>query len=73
MVEAKKCNKCGKSLDMIESINTGHIEIPFFYGSKRDGDKMIISLCSECYDKLIDSFAESCEIKPEVKEFLKRI
>ena len=40
------CNFCGKTLDTCEELNLGNLEIPFYYGSKRDGDKMKFALCS---------------------------
>ena len=50
------CNFCGKTLDTCDEINLGNLELPFFYGSKHDGDNMKFSLCSGCYDKLADEF-----------------
>ena len=38
------CNFCGKTLDTCDEINLGNLELPFFYGSKRDGDKMKFSV-----------------------------
>lgn len=40
------CNFCGKTLDTCDETNLGNLELPFFYGSKRDGDYMKFSLCS---------------------------
>lgn len=59
------CNFCGKTLDACDEINLGNLELPFFYGSKRDGDKMKFSLCSGCYDKLADEFMSRCKHEPK--------
>lgn len=67
------CNFCGKTLDTCDEINLGNLELPFFYGSKRDGDKMKFSLCSGCYDKLADEFMSRCKHNPLVVPFAPRV
>lgn len=62
------CNFCGKTLNEIDENNLGNIQMPFFYGSKRDGDLMKFSLCSECYDKLADEFISRCKHEPKIVE-----
>lgn len=64
------CNFCGKTLDEIDEFNYGNLQLPFFYGSKRDGDRMKFSLCSECYDKLADEFMSRCKHEPEIEEMI---
>lgn len=63
------CNFCGKTLDTCDEFNLGNLEMPFYYGSKRDGDKMKFSLCSECYDKLADEFMSRCKHEPKIVPF----
>lgn len=58
------CNHCGQKLDEIDACNLGELRIHFYYGSKRDGDTMKISLCSRCYDELADRFIDECMIDP---------
>lgn len=60
------CNFCGKTLDVCDEFNLGDITIPFFYGSKRDGDYLNFSLCSSCYDKLTDEFIARCKHEPKI-------
>lgn len=60
------CNFCGKTLDKFDELNLGNMQVSFFYGSKRDGDSMRFSLCSECYDKLADEFISRCKHEPKI-------
>lgn len=60
------CNFCGKTLDACDETNLGNLELPFFYGSKRDGDYMKFSLCSGCYDKLADEFMSDANTNPSL-------
>lgn len=62
------CNFCGKTLNEIDAFNLGDLNVPFFYGSKHDGDRMSFSLCSECYDKLADEFISRCKHEPAITE-----
>lgn len=34
------------------------------YGSKHDGSMLDLDICPDCFDKLIDGFAEKCAINP---------
>lgn len=63
------CNFCGKTLDTCEELNLGNLEILFYYGSKRDGDKMKFALCSNCYDRLADEFMSRCKHEPKIVPF----
>lgn len=61
------CNCCGKKLTVENGIaveESCHIEIPWGYFSKRDGENHIFDLCEECYDKIICGFA----VPPMVEE-----
>ncbi len=62
------CNFCGETLDACDEYNLGSLVIPFYYGSKRDGDQMTFSLCSSCYDKLADEFIARCKHEPKIIE-----
>lgn len=60
------CNFCGKTLDPCDEANLGDLTVRFFYGSKRDGDQMNFSICSDCVDKLTDEFIARCKHKPQI-------
>lgn len=49
------CNKCGKRLDMWDIQNDFSINLELGYGSKYDGERVTINLCTDCIDNLIDS------------------
>ena len=58
MADFKRCNKCGKELLEYEiplSINTY-----FGYGSVHDGDRLVLDLCQDCVDELVDMIKEKC-------------
>ena len=61
------CNFCGKTLDICDEANLGDLTIRFLYGSKRDGDRMIFSLCSDCLDNLTDEFIARCKHEPKIE------
>lgn len=49
-----KCTKCGKEFDLWdEQLNASFTKIPT-YGSKYDGETISISLCTDCFDKVVD-------------------
>lgn len=54
------CNKCGKSFDEYDKSNGASMYTIAGYGSKYDGEEILIDLCCDCMDKLI----ESCIIYP---------
>lgn len=60
-----RCNVCGKT---VEHVFEGQMPISIHdrvgYGSKHDGSMLDLDICSECFDKLIDSFTEKCVINP---------
>ena len=61
------CNFCGKTLDTCDEANLGELTVRFFYGSKRDGDRMKFSMCSDCVDKLTDEFIARCKHAPTIE------
>lgn len=61
------CDFCCKTLDTCDEANLGNRTIRFLYGSKRDGERMIFSLCSDCVDKLTDEFISRCKHKPQIE------
>ena len=61
------CNFCGKTLDVCDEANLGELTVRFFYGSKRDGDRMKFSMCSDCVDKLTDEFIARCKHAPTIE------
>ena len=63
------CNLCGKELDMFEEVTTSHVDIPFFYGSKYDGEHLKLSLCATCYDQIADNLISACKVKPEFENY----
>ena len=60
------CNFCGKTLDACDEANLSNLTVRFCYGSKRDGDLMKYSLCSDCVDKLTDEFISRCKHEPKI-------
>ena len=63
-----KCNKCGKEFDFWDTQE----EICFIhnvgYGSKRDGEKIKLRLCCDCFDEIADIIEPMCVISPVVNE-----
>jgi len=65
-----RCNVCGKTVEQVfEGLMPISIHDRVGYGSKHDGSMLDLDICSDCFDKLIDSFVEKCAIKP-IKENL---
>lgn len=63
------CNFCGKTLDSMDEDVLGEQQIVFPYGTKRDGDRMIFVICSDCIDKLADEFVSRCKHEPKIVPF----
>lgn len=54
------CNRCGKKFRS-EDVHAGYsIHKKITYGSKFDGEDLVLDLCIDCMDNLI----MSCEIPP---------
>lgn len=58
----KYCNCCGKEYDYWDYNEDISIHRYVGYGSKYDGDEILINICCECFDKLV----ESCKIPPQM-------
>ena len=56
----RKCNKCGKDFDDLDTQEEFSIHTTLGYGSKYDGDVLQLDLCCDCMGKLIDA----CKISP---------
>lgn len=54
------CNICGKEFDEFDQNNGCVFLSRMCYGSKYDGKSIVLDMCVDCADNLI----ESCKIKP---------
>ena len=64
------CNQCGKNMKVEKGIlmeGCCHIETPFSYFSRKDGQRYLFDLCDECYDKIIAEFSVPVEIREETE------
>ena len=65
-----RCNVCGKTAEQVfEGQMLISIHERIGYGSKHDGSMLDLDICSDCFDKLIDGFAEKCAINPLKENF----
>lgn len=65
-----RCNVCGKTVEQVfENQMLISIHERIGYGSKHDGSILDLDICSDCFDKLIDSFTEKCAINPIRERF----
>ena len=66
-----RCNVCGKT---VEQVFEGQMVISIHdrvgYGSKHDGSMLDLDICSDCFDKLIDSFYRKMCYQSYEREFL---
>ena len=60
MEEKRFCNKCGKELDEWDVQEDFSIFRHLGYGTRHDGETLLLQMCCECMDKLIDE----CEVSP---------
>lgn len=56
----KRCNRCGKTLDLWDVQEDFRIRRHLGYGTKYDGDILDLQICCKCMDKMI----EECAITP---------
>ena len=56
------CNKCGKEFDETDVACGFHVKQRIGYGSVHDTDWLVLDLCCDCLDNLIDL----CKIAPIV-------
>ena len=65
-----RCNVCGKTIEQVfENQMLISIHDRIGYGSKYDGSMLDLDICSDCFDKLNDGFAEECAINPIKENF----
>lgn len=50
----KRCTMCGKKLDAVDVYGNFSFQHRVGYGSKHDGDMVCLTLCSDCFDRIID-------------------
>lgn len=63
-MDKKKCNMCGKEFDCWDEQENFCFEHKIGYGSIHDGEQIIINLCCDCFDKVIDVVVPMCETNP---------
>ena len=63
-----RCNKCNKKFDQFD-IAQGFSQYHIIgYGSKYDGGRLAVDLCSDCMDDLIDIMKDEFVIPPIILE-----
>lgn len=61
MPEEIVCNMCGKPLDIFDRESNFTMVVPKIgYGSRHDGQKCKLQICSKCFDQLVSY----CEVSP---------
>lgn len=55
-----RCNVCGKTFDQADRNQHFTMYARIGYGSKYDGDELMLDICTDCMDSLIDR----CVISP---------
>lgn len=50
------CNQCGQKISKYDTLQDRSMSGTFGYGSKYDGMRFEIDFCSNCFDKLIETF-----------------
>lgn len=63
-VRMRVCNKCGRPIDFGDKFPGFTYEGKAGYGSKYDGENVVLDLCCDCFDWLIDV----CLISPVEEE-----
>lgn len=65
-----RCNVCGNTVEQVfENQMLISIHERIGYESEHDGSMLDLDICSDCFDKLIDSFAGKCVINPMKENF----
>ena len=59
-MEERRCNMCGRKLDLIDLRCGFSLYERMGYGTKYDGDMLDLHLCCECIESLI----EECVLSP---------
>ena len=61
------CNMCGNCLTAWHQSETYAFESYIAFGSKREGSRIKVRLCPDCFDKTLDWFLPQCVINPIMK------
>jgi len=62
LTEIMQCNYCGIEFDEFDKNQDLKIHTLVGYGSKHDGERILLRFCCDCFDKIIDE----CKISPTV-------
>lgn len=54
------CNKCGKVLDVLDRNEHFSVRQHLGYGTKYDGSHLVLRLCCDCMEEIINS----CKVSP---------
>lgn len=60
------CTMCGKQYDFFDAQENFRIDQYVGYGSKYDEDHIIMNLCCDCFDRLMDFAIPLCKEDPIV-------
>lgn len=58
------CNVCGKNFDKSDREQNACFTHTIGYGSLFDGQTLVLDLCCECFDSLLDGLLGQCKISP---------
>lgn len=58
------CNRCGKSLDVLDLNAKFGFDCLIGYGSKYDMKRIKASLCIDCFDTMVDQIVKEFKISP---------
>ena len=59
------CNICGKEFDMWDQQEGFGLHYHVGYGSRFDGDRILVDMCCDCFDELMDTYIlPKCKISP---------
>lgn len=58
------CNICGKEFDMWDVQENFGLHYIVGYGSKYDLNKISLSMCCDCFDRIFDYILPQCKINP---------
>lgn len=65
MAKITTCNICGEEFDFWDTQEGVQLAHVCGYGSKYDGDSVVIDICCKCFGDLIDS----CKVNPRAKRW----
>ena len=59
------CNFCGKEFDVWDHQEKFGLNHYVGYGSKFDGEHIVVDMCCDCFDELMDTYIlPRCKISP---------